>query len=181
MHTEINIMTQAQATRVISRKDTTQMMRKTLKAAFPDVKFSVRLTNGGSVYVTWTDGPAFDTVNDLLKHFEGHSFDPMDDLRSLRETTNASGERIRYQISFVMCNREYSPEFAQQAADWFNTSFGWNDGIAPEFEVAVHPSGTAWLKAKNDSARFGNEWASTFVGRIMRKLTPGGDFNSVMN
>lgn len=54
-------------------------IRKQLKAAFPAVKFSVRMERGGSIRVSWTDGPTAAQVDAITdRYLEGH-FDGMDD------------------------------------------------------------------------------------------------------
>jgi hypothetical protein len=64
--------------RYFSTAETAKMIRATLKAAFPAVKFSVRsksYSGGSSIRVNWTDGPTPERVDDVVSVFNGHGFD----------------------------------------------------------------------------------------------------------
>jgi hypothetical protein len=70
-------------TRYIDTADAAKMLRLVLKATFPDVKFSVRISRhagGSSIYVGWTDGPTTATVDKVVNGFKGKRFDAQDDL-----------------------------------------------------------------------------------------------------
>lgn len=61
-------------TRYITTKETATLVRQALKAAFPGVKFSVRMGTGtGSAWlsVTWTDGPTDSQVTPLVDRYAG--------------------------------------------------------------------------------------------------------------
>lgn len=63
--------------------ETAKKIRKTLKEAFPGVKFSVRSSTfsmGSSVYVNWTDGPLQQDVDTILNRFKSGSYDGMQDM-----------------------------------------------------------------------------------------------------
>lgn len=73
-------MTNTQHTnpRYIPVADTAKLVRKTLKAEFPGVKFSVRSSSysgGASIDVSWTDGPTWKSVDDVVGIFESRRFD----------------------------------------------------------------------------------------------------------
>lgn len=56
-----------------------------LKKAYPTVKFSVRTSKysmGSSITVYWTDGPTTKSVDSLIGHYCGASFDGMTDSKS---------------------------------------------------------------------------------------------------
>ncbi|WP_186140394.1 LPD29 domain-containing protein [Burkholderia gladioli] len=62
--------------RYIDTKETVGFVRRALKEAFPDTRFSVRQDRGTSstyINVRWTDGPSFDQVGDLTSKFENHT------------------------------------------------------------------------------------------------------------
>jgi hypothetical protein len=58
----------------INPADIATMVRKALKAAFPQTKFSVRSSNC-SVYVRWEDGPTQKEVDAVVAQFETRGFD----------------------------------------------------------------------------------------------------------
>ncbi|MBU2177668.1 MAG: hypothetical protein KJ556_21460 [Gammaproteobacteria bacterium] len=67
-------------TRYISVTDTAKLIRPALAKQFPGVKFSVRsqsYSGGASIHVNWTDGPRSREVDQIIKGFEGTSFDGM--------------------------------------------------------------------------------------------------------
>ena len=71
------------ATVDIDLKDTAKLMRATLKARFPGVKFSVRserYAGGSSINVGWVDGPAQSAVEDVIRPYASRGFDGMVDM-----------------------------------------------------------------------------------------------------
>ena len=65
--------------------DTAKLIRRRLKDEFPSVKFRVKTSRyavGGSVYVSWTDGPSQREVSDAVKPYQGTVFDAMIDMAS---------------------------------------------------------------------------------------------------
>lgn len=84
-------------------KESTQQLRSELKAAFPGIKFSVRMHRGSSVNVEWTDGPTEKEVEAISNQYERVSY---------CEMTN---EILSGGNSFVFCKREYSAETYQNA------------------------------------------------------------------
>ncbi len=136
--------------RYISAADTSKLIRKALKAAFPGAKFSVRTSTysgGASAQVTYTDGPALEDVNAIAKPFAGGSFDGMIDLMSYH-TSDLDGEEVRFGTHFVFVDRIMSIEFLQRMAD------GINYAKADLFEIAADSTG-AHLKFVGD---FTNDW-----------------------
>lgn len=78
---------------------TAKKLRKELKEAYPNTKFSVRsekYSMGTSINVSWTDGAAQDKVEEILKKYE--------DLR-MDEST---GEILSGGNRFVFANRKIS-------------------------------------------------------------------------
>lgn len=71
-------MTQTDAT-YLSAVKTAKLVRKALKREFPDTTFSVR-SGGGSIHVSWIDGPTTTQVNPVARAYEGGGFDGMIDL-----------------------------------------------------------------------------------------------------
>lgn len=72
------------APRYVDAAEVAKMIRKTLKGAFPSVKFSVRTdkyAGGASVYVGWTDGPTDPQVSARVNAYAGARFDGMTDLQ----------------------------------------------------------------------------------------------------
>jgi len=71
-------------TKYIGTVDTAKLIRKHLKKAFPDTKFSVRssiYSGGSSISVSYTNGPKDSDVESICKSYEGSGFDGMIDLK----------------------------------------------------------------------------------------------------
>lgn len=67
----------------IPQKDVAKMMRRDLKTAFPNTKFSVRCRTwsmGGEIGISWTNGPTQSSVGDILDKYVDRGFDGMIDL-----------------------------------------------------------------------------------------------------
>ena len=90
--------------------DTAKLVRKALKEAFPEIKFSVRSSTyagGASISVGWTDGPLSRHVDPIIKVFAGSGFDGMQDLKYFRSLT-MGGAPVSFGADFVSGSREIS-------------------------------------------------------------------------
>lgn len=75
---------------IIDATDMNKIARTVLKKSFPGVTFSVRKSAGGSMNVSWTNGPTEDAVSDLLEFAKGADFDGyITDSRIARAATGA--------------------------------------------------------------------------------------------
>ena len=106
------------STTYVSTTDTAKLIRKSLRAAYPEHKFSVRsdsYANGSSIRVSWTDGPTEKEVDALVGEYAGASFDGMTDSKSYRTTTieveDGTRVKVQYGADFVFTSRTFSPEF----------------------------------------------------------------------
>ncbi len=94
----------------IDTADVAKIVRKVLKEAFPEVKFSVRserYSMGSSIDVRWTDGPLAATVEAFVKRFQSTSFDGMTDSSICIRHTMA-GAPIKFGTGYLFCHREVS-------------------------------------------------------------------------
>ncbi|MCY9503281.1 LPD29 domain-containing protein, partial [Paenibacillus larvae] len=91
--------------------ETAKKIRKTLKKAFPNTKFSVRSSTfsmGSSVYVSWVDGPLKSDVDSILNRFKSGYFDYMTDVYKI---TGYEWEgKLVVGAKYISCSRELSPE-----------------------------------------------------------------------
>ncbi len=95
----------------ISTTDTARELRKALKDAFPDTRFSVRTDKyaaGASINVEWTDGPTRDEVDPIAHSFECATIDPLTDRRDIH-TSEYNGERVCWGADFVITYRTVTP------------------------------------------------------------------------
>ena len=101
----------------ISCADTAKLIRKSLREAFPDVRFSVQsrtYSGGASISVGWIDGPNPAMVESITRRFRGSYFDGSIDYKgSVFHMLN--GKQVRMGADYVTSRREYSDDFMQKA------------------------------------------------------------------
>lgn len=72
-----------ESARTIETPDVAKLIRKQLKAKFPDVTFSVRsrsYAGGSSIDISYTDGPTCAEVTEITRQYSSKRFDGMQDL-----------------------------------------------------------------------------------------------------
>jgi hypothetical protein len=118
-------MNDQQTTRYISTTDTAKQIRKTLRAQWPGVKFSVRKGAGTAsawIGVSWEDGPRAKDVTALVSRFEGARFNGMTDSYDHQPdqlVATKTGERpeiINYHCDGINTHRSISDDATRYAA-----------------------------------------------------------------
>lgn len=102
-----------------SLTETAQLVRATLKTAFPGVKFSARsksYSGGSSIDVVWTDGPTTAQVKPILDAFQGADFDSSQDLKTHNAARLFNGELVKFNVDYVMGQRDHSQATYRAAA-----------------------------------------------------------------
>lgn len=152
--------------RYLSCADTAKLVRKALKTAFPDVKFSVRsdtYSGGASIRVGWTDGPTDADVEEVTEPYAGARFDGMIDLKvyaqhwlypdgsvtvAHREGTTGmltevvgdpigpTAELVRFGADFIPTSRRISDEWRAEIVALFEELLG--HPIDPGVPVPLH-------------------------------------------
>lgn len=148
----------------LSTKETAQALRLALKAAFPAVKFSVKMGRGTAsawLSVSYTDGPSFDRVREIAYGFQSTQFNGMtesyDSRRSLIEVPGKGW--CRPCCCGVSVHRDLSPRFEQRAAEQVATFFGIAIPARGEWHNAYIPEAGTWFaslvhQAAYDRTRF---------------------------
>lgn len=101
----------------LSCADTAKLVRKSLKEAFPGVKFSVRSSTysmGAEIHVRWIDGPNVRQVEDVVGIFSGSYFDSSIDYRG-GVFHMLDGEQVRFGCDGVDTHRDHSDEAVARA------------------------------------------------------------------
>jgi len=98
-----------------SSKTGASNLRKELRMAFPKAKFSVRMSGGHAIDITWKDGPTKKQVEAISDKYQEGNFNGMEDIYE-KDQSNVwpsvfGGDR------YVFCSREYSDELIQKAID----------------------------------------------------------------
>lgn len=82
----------------LSAAETAKLIRKQLKANFPETKFwvtSETYSGGASIDIHWIDGPSSKAVDRIVKGYEGADFDGMIDLKEYKTSwLNPDGSAI---------------------------------------------------------------------------------------
>lgn len=150
----------------ISPADTAKEVRKALKEAFPDQKFSVRTdvyAGGASVRVRYTDGPNEKAVEKVAKQFEGSTFDPMLDLKEYRQSEH-NGEQVHWGADYVFVNRDFSEEVDAKAKEFTALAIAEDGGTSGADWYGEAPQ--AFLRASHNDEHFGfqtNYWVLVTV------------------
>jgi len=104
----------------LSAVETGKALRKALKAAFPGVKFSVKMSRGtayGSFSISWTDGPNTSAVNVIADAFAGKGFDGMTDSTTFTgNVIEHNGEQFITGAGYVHASRSNSDNAKALAA-----------------------------------------------------------------
>jgi len=104
-----------------------QQIREKLKAAFPEVKFSVTsdsYSGGNSVHVEWKDGPTTSMVEDISGAYQYGSFDGMTDMYN-----NTNDRDDIPQVKYVQERREMSAETREFITNQLTAM--WGDQLQP--------------------------------------------------
>lgn len=95
---------------------TASLIRRSVKEAFPDVKFHVRSqsdSGGASVSVEWLDGPNQAQVETIAHRFRAAYFDGSIDDQGSRLAT-FDGRETDFGADFVHCQRSFSRTFCEK-------------------------------------------------------------------
>lgn len=101
--------------RYIDIAEVAKIIRGELKKAFPEIKFSVRISRysmGSHVSVRWTDGPARRQVDAKIGRYYGTGFDGMTD-STTHHDGELNGEIVHFAGSKPDCVREISEAFKE--------------------------------------------------------------------
>lgn len=112
----------------ISCTETAKLIRKALKEAFPDVKFSVQssqYSGGASIRIRYTDGPNVNQVESVTDRFEGSYFDGQIDFKGSKYAM-INGEQVSFGADFIFVNRDYSDDFITKALAKFYRRYAGN-------------------------------------------------------
>lgn len=124
----------------LDAKTSIALMRKALRAAFPGVKFSVRMSRGtayGNANVRWTDGPTTAEVQEVTEQFRGEGFDGMTDSTTYTgRTVEYQGKTWRSGVGLVLVTRDNSPEAVAGAIEQLKAA-GYDEKFPGSLENAA--------------------------------------------
>ncbi|POP75161.1 MULTISPECIES: LPD29 domain-containing protein [Pseudomonas syringae group] len=165
-------------TRYLTCAETAKLVRKSLKEAFPDAKFSVRgntYSGGASITVGWTDGPNIKQVESVTCRFVASYFDGAIDYKgSIYHMMD--GETVSFGADHIHTRRAASDDAVERAIDKVYRSFRGNflsAGIAKP-TVEDFRSGKLWNVCLPDVHVYGGESVqgeiNTALGRSSDRL-----------
>ena len=159
-------------TKHIATTEVAKILRKTLKKAYPETKFSVRsstYTGGSSIRISWTDGPTSEDVKAKTNYFQGADFDGMQDLKTYRGAREWQGEPVRFGVDFIFPERTYSETMLRAVAEQEAAKFRM---ATPE--ISLCKSGAAYMNSQTrQSNDCGSRW--TLEAHI-RRVIEGRDW-----
>lgn len=104
-------------------KETAVIIRKCLKEAFPNTKFSVRINGFNAVRISWTDGPNIAQVESITNRFRCSRFG----------VAMYQGEQCTF-ADYITTSREFSLETVQRACNM----------VAPNLDASTAKNGEYW-------------------------------------
>jgi hypothetical protein len=108
--------------------ETAKLIRRSLKEAFKDVRFSVRsstYSGGASIGVNWTDGPNVAQVEAITQGFKAAYFDGSIDYQgSIHHMMD--GQQVRFGADYITTSRHYSDAAIQRAIDHLSRRYAGN-------------------------------------------------------
>lgn len=117
----------------------TSNIRKELKDAFPNAKFSVRKRNYDCVYVNWIDGPIEDEVKAIISKYKGGRFNGMEDIY---ESISTPFNEVYGSVSYLFTNREYSEILTEKAIELFKEKH--KNRFDTEISLEKYKAGDLW-------------------------------------
>jgi len=99
-----------------------KMIRKDLKAAYPQVKFSVTSSSyagGNSVNVKWENGPTSQMIEDLTDKYEAGKFNSMEDLYEYDHSKSG-----RPTVKYIITSRSITDEKRAEIRKEIEKKFG---------------------------------------------------------
>lgn len=106
----------------ISARDAAEMLRKELKRAFPNTKFSVRVERRFHITVRWEDGAPYNQVVSVTDRFNGSEYDLLNDTwRTLHGVLN--GEMVMFN-THIMLERIISDSLWLKTAERVAREYG---------------------------------------------------------
>lgn len=163
-------------------KQTAALIRADLKAAYPTVKFSLRIARGtayGYMDATWTDGPYAPAVDAICNGYRSERFDGMDDSHHVIPPTmyaNPDGTYTehRYSCRGVLTRRDISPEaqawaesVAVRGSQWWPIGVDWEEYIRDD-NARVRHAARQLLDGINLTDGFPADPNTAFVERWQR-------------
>lgn len=130
--------------------DSAKLIRRALKEAFPEIKFSVRIHSysmGCSTRVRWSDGPLKADVERIVAKFQSKDFDGMDDSTHYRRHT-IDGKPVSLHTGYLFCDRDLDDAKVARMTELLAT-MSEDDREQVAFRYGVH----RWFDAGGDAGR----------------------------
>ena len=185
----------------LSTKDTAAIIRKRLKREYPGVRFTVRskrYAGGSSIDVSWTDGPTGAQVDLILKDYEGSGFDAMIDLKYPKTHYLGADGRVYFRgtsgtqgsagVVPPIDNSHLAdamPDDVQPVQFLCDFVFG-NRRLSRQDELETEAAQFLYAQCRIDNPtgnprhdRFGNEWLSTWVHRLLLRWEHDRDWSDI--
>ncbi|WP_449106813.1 LPD29 domain-containing protein [Pseudomonas mohnii] len=160
-------------TRYLTCAETAKLVRKALKEAFPDVKFSVRsnvYSGGASLSVSWTDGPNIKQVESVTCRFQASYFDGGIDYKgSIYHMMH--GETVSFGADFINTQRAASDFAVEQAIDrvYRNLRGNFTEAGMQKPTVEDFRSGKLWTAILPGYHNYGGESVQSDINAVLNR------------
>ena len=163
------------ARKYISTTDTAKLIRKSLKEAFPGVKFSVvssKYSGGSSISIKWIDGPTTEQVDEITSRFEGSYFDGSIDYKGSRYAM-MSGEQVHFSADFIFTHRGNSEMAINLAIYGLSVAYPGNfrDYVAKHGIVTIedYNTGNLWNRMLIEGGSFTEGGMQAMINKNLAK------------
>lgn len=144
---------------------TARAIRKELKKAFPEQKFSVTSDSGAmtsSVRIEWTEGVQVKDVDAIVNKYKYGSFNGMIDMY---ENTNYRDDIP--QVKFITTTRNRKATTIANAIEYINKRYG----LKIKYEIRKSDwSDNDWIDIETSWLDNQNSWSQQFVYREMNEM-----------
>jgi len=173
-------------TRYLTVTETAKLVRQVIAEKFPGTKFSVRsqsYSGGASINVSWTDGPRTKEVDQIIKGFEGRSFDGMNDLASTQDSwllPDGSADLAYRPDSYGGSIPEFVSDAPHPAAEMvhFGANYVFSNRHISNFEererqAAEHIRQHCKCDGVPPNDQFGNQWVNDLARQMAHDFSEG--------
>jgi hypothetical protein len=132
-------------------------IRRELKRAFPETKFSVRsrsYSGGCSIDINWTDGPTSEEVEKITSKYQEGSFNGMEDIYEY-SSTNVWPD-VFGGAKYVMWNRQYSKEAYLQAVAAVEKEYDIELKVSYSYHNGLEECESPYISQENDVNIYAN-------------------------
>lgn len=154
----------------VSLIDTAKLIRRDLRLAFANTKFSVRSSSyagGCSIDVKWQDGPTEREVSEVVSGYAGARFNGMVDMKEYNEPVEVNGELTSYSVDYVQTHRRISGEWQSELEAEIEQAIGEPLDFGRRYEATIWTGDDRNERPRPIKCTGASEWGSDLYHRLV--------------